>query len=1501
MSCLAANGGLQIWNGNLTAGDFSDCFEDTFFSIIPDCILVVFAAFRLHYLSKRAIKKWASSQWHTTANRVLAALVTVIAAASLAMKVSSAGTAVVAEAFHLVASIAAFAMLFVEHMKTRRASTALLVYWLVFIVVDAIRVRTWVLEGLNSTQSPSFALLIVALALYVLQFVFECFTSEQEEDGSRTPPLPLGQSSNVFSRITYSHFQHLMTAGAKRPLTFDDLWTPEKNQRAAPVFAKFSVTWAAQLKKAKPSLLLASIQAFPTLLIISFVQSVIILALEFLQPFLLSNLIDFVASSPSTAKNDDGDLLLRRPAIAGYAIAFTILAAGLLSSILSVQAWMNQMAFGFLFRTSVAAAVYRKAMRLSPGGRAKTSTGQVLNHIQGDTQHVQWSVQICFLPLLAPIKVVIAMALLWQQLGPAALGGVAVIVLAIPLGGWMGKVFENLYGRKMEWSDKRINLTNELINAILGLKLNGWDKSMRERVGEIRKGELANLAKVGMFKSAEALVSAVTPLLVTLVSFAVHAAMGRVLTPTRLFVSFNLFNLITASIQNLAQMFSTGSGALASIKRLQKFLLLEELDPAAVNHLATSDHAIRIASGTFRWEEASADGSKTPKPVLEEINFTAARGTLTAVCGRVGQGKSSLIAAITGEMYKLKGEVELNGSVAYVAQSAWIENATLKDNILFGSEYDEKRYNAVIEACALESDLKQLEAGDMTEIGERGVNLSGGQKQRVSLARAVYADADIYLLDDCLSAVDAHVDAHIFARVIGPNGILAAKTRLLVTNGLHHLHETDQIVVLTDGTISEVGTFAGLMADGGAFRTLVDEFSVTISETESSSKPDPNAKKDPDDATTVEPEEVEKKEEDDTKPISGDGKLVQEEKAAVGRAAGSVYWKYLHACGYPWLVLSILLLIAAQGSSVASTVWLGAWSTAATDPNRSSSEKSSGYYLGIYGSMVAAAALLAFACSLAMRVVCGLRSAKIFHDKMLVSVLRSPMSWFESTLVGQITNRFSGDTSTVDENLVESFVSFLTYLISALSIICVVSATTPLFLILLPPIGGLYYCLQNYYLKTSREIKRLAAMSSSPVNSLANATVTGASTIRAYGRQKVYGERFRKLQDVTQSTFLMFVGTNKWLQVRLECIGALVAFGAALFIVIERDSVTSAMAGLSLGYAFQINEFLYHCLRLYGDIENSSTTLERLIEFHDLPSEAPEETDVKLPQGWPSKGAITLTNVSLRHRPTSPLVLKNLNLSIAPSEKIGIVGRTGAGKTTLSLALFRIKEIESSGTIEIDGVDAKAVGLIQLRSRMTVIPQDPVLLGGRSVRENLDPEGRHDDAALWAALEASHLKRKFLAAAPSAEKEEVKDGEKDEKKEGTKGEKKGEENGGKESEDDKPAGLDTEIQSGGENLSVGERQLFCLARALLRGTRILVMDEATAGVDLETDRLVQETIRREFKNATVLTVAHRIRTIMDSDRVIVLDKGEVIEVGNPRTLLEKDGSAFAALARNAGI
>ncbi|XP_034047298.1 multidrug resistance-associated protein 1-like [Thalassophryne amazonica] len=945
----------------------------------------------------------------------------------------------------------------------------------------------------------------------------------------------------------------------------------------------------------------------------------------------------------------------------------------------------------------------------------------------------------------------------------------------------------------MKNKDNRIKLMNEMLNGIKVLKLYAWELAFKNKVSDIRESELRVLKKAAYLSAMSTFTWVCAPFLVALSTFTVYVLIdeGNVLDAQKAFVSLALFNILRFPLNMLPMVISSIVQASVSLKRLRVFLSHAELQTDSVDHqpLAGSHHSISIVGGAFSW-------STTESPTLRRLNVFIPEGHLVAVVGHVGSGKSSLLSAVLGEMEKLEGTVAVKGSVAYVPQQAWIQNSTLKENIIFGQERKEQWYQRVVRACALQPDMEMLPAGDGTEIGEKGVNLSGGQKQRVSLARAVYCDRAIYLLDDPLSAVDAHVGKHIFDNVIGPQGLLKNKTRVLVTHGLNYLPQVDLILVMVEGEVTQMGSYSELMARDGAFAEFLrtyasvdndgntEEPALNKTGTENGSA-DALLGRSHSGLTTI--TQIGKDGQLLDKKTKGPdmGRLTEPDRANTGKVKLAVFWSYMKAVGMVLSCISLILFFTQHLLALFSNYWLSLWTD---DPVVNGTQPNRLMRLGVYSGLGLSQGFAVFGYSLSMSIG-GIFASRWLHQSMLYDVLRSPVSFFERTPSGNLVNRFAKEIDTIDSVIPSILKMFMGSMFNVLGACVIILIATPLVAIIIPVLGLLYFFVQ-------------------------------------VSRKKVCCGASAAACDVASAATVM-----PWCWPARKNVLAASARQAVIVVLFQRSAAD-----------LQLTASLTWLVRMTSDVETNIVAVERVKEYTDTEKEAEwSHLPTNLPPTWPTDGRIDIQGFGLRYRPDLDLAIQNITVTIHGGEKVGIVGRTGAGKSSLTLGLFRIIEA-AEGHILIDGTDIAQLGLHDLRSRITIIPQDPVLFSG-CLRMNLDPFDSYSDDEIWRALEFSHLKN-FVSGLPDK--------------------------------------LSYECSEGGENLSVGQRQLLCLARALLRKTKILVLDEATAAVDLETDNLIQSTIQSQFKDCTVLTIAHRLKTIMEYSRLhpALVDECEAVHVND---------------------
>ncbi|XP_032063914.1 multidrug resistance-associated protein 1-like isoform X2 [Aythya fuligula] len=1165
---------------------------------------------------------------------------------------------------------------------------------------------------------------------------------------------------NVFclSKLTYAWFSRLISIGYKKPLERDDLFELNESDSPYSVCPNFEKQWRKEIQKSaaglmaasyikrmlckskttsfhKQSLILPLWQTFKFLLIKVAFLKVAADILPFMSSQIMKSMITLSENHPGSYGS-------------GYGYAIALFFVAFSQTLLHQLYQRNNMLTAVKIKTAVVGLLYKKALTLANSSQRKYTTGEIVNLMSADAQQLMELTVNINLLWSAPFQIIVAVVFLWKELGSSALAGVAVLLLVIPINALIAAKVKSLKKSQMRYSDQRVKLLSEMLHGIKILKLYAWEPSYQRKVMNIREREVDVLKSSGYLTTYSMLTLTCIPFMVSLATFGVFFYLDKenVLTATKVFTSITLFNILRLPLFDLPSVISAVAQTKVSLRRLEDFLCAEDLNPEDVNTSYSGNHAVGFIGASFRWE-------KNGLPILKNLSVSIPEGSLVAVVGQVGSGKSSFLSAILGEMEKLEGTVQRRGSVAYVAQQAWIQNDSLQENILFGANLNRSYYELVLESCALLPDLEQLPKGDQTEIGERGVNISGGQKQRVSLARAVYSNADLYLLDDPLSAVDVHVGKHLFEKLIGPSGLLKNKTRVLVTHNLMLLPHADLIIVMEEGKISEMGTYWELISKKANFVELIQVFGAENRSEATTPKEVISSKEECQLERSLKQRELRK-----LKHSSFDQWKIltnNKEKVATGGMKLSVVLKYLQAFSWRWMWLTIAAYVGQNALAIGQNLWLSTW-TAETAKASDFTEwkQSQNYKLGIYGLLGFLQGLLV-CCGAYVLTRGSLCASQELHHQLLDSVMHLPLQHFETNPVGQIINRFTKDLFIVDVRFHYYLRTWLNCTLDVIGTILVITFASPLFIVAVIPLGYLYFTIQRYYIASSRQIRRLAGASHSPVISHFSATVLGRSTIRAFGHQ----ERFiRKNYDVVYENLVYFynnVISNRWLSVRLEFLGNLMVFFAALFVVLAGNTVSSSTVGLSISYALNIIQSLNFWVRKACEIETNAVSIERVCEYANMDKEEPWITSKRPPVGWPDRGIIQFVNYKAQYRKDLDLALDDISFQTQSKEKIGIVGRTGAGKSTLTNSLFRILE-GSGGKIIIDGIDISTIGLHDLRRNLNIIPQDPVLFSG-TLQSNLDPLGKHSDIELWEALELCHLKG-FVESLPKKLLHEISEG-----------------------------------------------------------------------------------------------------------------------------------------------
>ncbi|XP_043841698.1 ATP-binding cassette sub-family C member 2 [Dromiciops gliroides] len=1538
-----------FWNDSFLDrpdADFPLCFEQTVLVWIPLGFLWLLTPWHFFHIYKSRTKKSSLTKLYLTKQvLVVLLLITSVIELALILVESSGQTTLPAVQYtNPCLYIVTWILVLVTHHFRRwcvkKDSWILCIFWVFSMVCGVFQFQTLIrilLKG-NNSNLAGFCLYFISYGIQVLMLIISSIseTTPETKASSNNPSA----TASFLSSLTFSWFDSIIWKGYKHPLTLEDVWDLNEEQKTHEISKIFTKHMETEMKKAKQALkkrcqkrksrdtsearmngpnasqsqdnlvledmkqkkkkkesesgttqdfakswlAKALFKTFRSVLIMSFIAKVIQDVLMFLSPQLLKLMISFASDSSAYAWQ-------------GYGYSALFFVVALIQSF-SLQ-WYFQYCFilGMTVRTTLMAAVYRKTLTISNNARKQYTVGETVNLMSVDAQRFMDVTNFIHLLWSCPFQIVLSIVFLWMELGPSVLAGLGVMILLIPINAFLATKSRAIQVENMKNKDKRLKVMNEILSGIKILKYFAWEPSFIEQIQGIRKKELKNLLSFSLLQSVVVFIFNLAPVLVSVVTFTVYVLVdeNNVLDAQKAFTSITLFNILRFPLSMLPLLISSILQVSVSADRLERYLTGDDLDTSNIRNDAHTDKAIQFHETSFTWDH-------NVSPAIQNVTLDIKTGQLIAVVGAVGSGKSSLISAMLGEMEPIHGHINIKGSVGYVPQQSWIQNGTVRDNILFGSPLDEKRYQQVLEACALLPDLKVLPGGDLAEIGEKGINLSGGQKQRVSLARAVYSNSDIYILDDPLSAVDAHVGKHLFNKVIGPNGLLKNKTRLLVTHGIHFLPYVDEVVVLVNGKIVEKGSYSTLLANKATFaknlklyaRQGSSEGEATVGdgverEDEDDSGLIPSIEEIPTEAismtlkrennfqrtlslrsrsgsnrhqkslrSSLKIGDMKTKQKENQKMVKGQ-KLIEKETVETGKVKFSILMKYLNAMGW-WLFTFILFgYMANSASFIGSNFWLTEWTNDAQRYwNQTYPASQRDLRIAIYGVLGFAQGFFVLLASL-LTAYGAVSASQGLHEQLLDNILRAPMSFFDTTPTGRIVNRFANDISTADDTLPMSLRSWIICFFGIISTLIMICMATPVFGIIMIPLAVIYILVQRFYVATSRQLKRLDSVTKSPIYSHFSETVSGLPIIRAFEHQQRFLKQNENIIDTNQKCMFSWITSNRWAAIRLELVGNLVVFFSSLLIVIYRNDLKGDLVGLVLSNALNITQTLNWLVRMTSELETNIVAVERINEYIRVKNEAQWITEKRPPDDWPSKGEIQFTDYQVRYRPELDLTLKGITCNIGSTEKVGIVGRTGAGKSSLTNCLFRILEA-AGGQITIDGIDIASIGLHDLRNKLTIIPQDPILFSG-SLRMNLDPFNKYSDEEIWKALELAHLK-------PYVE--------------------------------GLPQGLTYEVSEAGDNFSVGQRQLLCLGRALLRKSKILIMDEATAAVDLETDNLIQATIRKEFSNCTVITIAHRLHTIMDSDRVMVLDRGEIVEYDSPDKLLQRSGP-FYFMAKDAGI
>ncbi|KAI2474163.1 ATP-binding cassette sub-family C member 4 [Diabrotica virgifera virgifera] len=1320
------------------------------------------------------------------------------------------------------------------------------------------------------------------------------------------------ENANIFSILFFGYTIPTFRTGMTKVIDVDDVYNTLEGDKSDYLGNRLEKHWNTETElvnkraKKKPSLLKAIVKTFwVEYAFLGLITACNDLVIRTFQPYMLGGILDYYAPGSTKSKFE------------AYIYGVGMVTFTFMGSLIMNQYVTNAAHIGMKMRAAACAVVYRKATRLSRTALGDTPGGKVVNLLSNDVARFEMASIMIHQMWIGPISGIIVMFMLYQRSGLSGVAGILVIVLMAPLQAYSGKLASKYRKMTALKTDERIRLMDEVVLGIQVIKMYAWEIPFQKVVGLARSAEIKIVKKNAYIRALFMTLGMVTTRLALFATLLTISLSGEQISAAKVFVLMSYFNLLSSTLSGI---FVRGITELAelhtSIKRLQEFLENDEYKYQQQNKIISqknenSKSAINVENLTARWNSSSSDCT------LYDINLEVGTGKLIAVIGPVGAGKSSLLQALLGELDIVQGSITSNGDYSYASQEPWIFSATIRQNILFGADFDRKRYKEVIRVCALEQDLHQFPQGDFTVVGDKGASLSGGQKARINLARAVYRNKDVYLLDDPLSAVDIHVSKVLYEKCI--NGFLKNKTRILVTHQVHYLKNADKIIILNNGKIENEGTFNELVKSDNAYAKLLTaepelseeekakEFELVrqISRVSKRSRKSSLASVVSSKSfveSMLEEEDGDDDSYDEYEDKKPEMKDLQEESSK-GKVFGSLLIQYFRKganfCNVV-MMLSLYVLVQVSGSLV--DYFVSFWTsiedaraaqileastldnlnfTGATDVPSTLSDYftdgtstvrpkpvwesvldyanwSSETCLYIYGSLILVVVLLTLARSFSFYSLV-MSCSRNLHKYLFQGIIYAKMRFFDTNPSGRILNRFAKDIGLIDEAIPRVLLDGGSMLLQMVGSLVLVAVANPYAIIMAAILAVLTGLVRKMYLSTSKNIRRVEGILRSPIYTHLNSTLQGLPTIRALRTEKTLQREFDKLQDYHISVSFMSIACGSAFGFTLDMFSC-IFITVLIFSILTFDEamgITGGAVGLAISQASSLTGMIQFAMRITANISNQLLSVERVLEYKQLSPE-PDPTKPKpLPKNWPLSGKIEFKSMKLKYFEDGPTIIKDLSLQIRDKEKVGIVGRTGAGKSSLIAALFRLANIE--GSIIIDGIDTGEITLKDLRSKISIIPQDPVLFSG-TLRYNLDPFEEYTDEQLYRALMEVELKDANNIINR----------------------------------------LENRVMDRGSNYSVGQRQLICLARAIIRNNRILMLDEATANVDPQTDALIQKTIRTKFADCTVLTIAHRLNTIMDSDRVLVMDQGTVAEFDHPHMLLQNEDGIFTNMVEETG-
>ncbi|CAN1264234.1 ABC transporter C family member 10 [Linum perenne] len=1259
----------------------------------------------------------------------------------------------------------------------------------------------------------------------------------EKHDDDVAPPF---SKAGILGTLSFWWLNPLMKLGRERTLEEEDVPNLRQADRAETCYMVFQEQLSKE-KQSQPSLLWTIARCHSRDIFVSGFFAFLKIVTASAGPLLLNAFI-LVAEGNASFQYE------------GYILALTLFFSKSLESLSQRQWYFRSRLIGLKIRSLLTAAIYKKQLKLSNASRLTHSGGEIMNYVTVDAYrigefpfwfHQTWttSLQLC-----------LSLIILFRAVGLATFAALAIIVLTVLCNAPLAKLQHRFQTRLMTAQDERLKACGESLVNMKVLKLYAWETHFKNVIEKLREVEYTWLRAVQLRKSYNSVLFWSSPVLVSTATFGACYFLKVPLHANNVFTFVATLRLVQEPVRSIPDVIGVVIQAKVAFSRIVRFLEAPELENGSVRQRSNvgggvdGNHAISIKSADFSWEDNSA------KPTLKNVDLEIRPGEKVAVCGEVGSGKSTLLAAILGEVPNTRGtvrllfqlQVQVHGSIAYVSQTAWIQTGSIQENILFGSAMDKQRYQDTLERCSLVKDLELLPYGDLTEIGERGVNLSGGQKQRIQLARALYQDADVYLLDDPFSAVDAHTATSLFNEYVME--ALSTKTVFLVTHQVDFLPTFDAVLLMSDGEILQAAPYQELLASSKEFQDLVNAHKETAGGSERLAEVSA-AQKQGGSSASKEIKKTYVGNQQNQVVAKGD-QLIKQEEREVGDTGFKPYIQYLSQNkGYLYFALAAASHLMFVGGQISQNTWMAS----NVDNPKTSKLKLIAVYL-----LIGAGSVFFLLTRAMATVVLNMQSSRSLFSQLLNSLFRAPMSFYDSTPLGRILSRVSADLSIVDLDLPFCFIFAVGATSNAYASLGVLAVITWQVLFVSIPMVYLAIRLQKYYFSSAKEFMRMNGTTKSYVANHLAESVAGAVTIRAFRQEDRFFAKSLHLIDTNASPFFHSFTANEWLIQRLETMCAVVLASAALcMVLLPPGSFSSGFIGMALSYGLSLNMSLVFSIQNQCTLANYIISVERLNQYMHIPSEAPEVIEDNRPSpNWPSVGKVEICDLKIRYRHDTPLVLRGISCTFQGGHKIGIVGRTGSGKTTLIGALFRLVE-PTGGKIVVDGIDISKIGLHDLRSRFGIIPQDPTLFNG-TVRYNLDPLAQHTDQEIWEVLGKCQLREVVQ---------------------------------------DKEVGLDSLVMEDGSNWSMGQRQLFCLGRALLRRSRVLVLDEATASIDNATDSILQKTIRTEFADCTVITVAHRIPTVMDCTMVLAIKDGKLVEYDEPMKLMKTEGSLFGQLVK----